>query len=69
MCVELTEVDKVHERVYPGEDEDELADELVEVDVVVEGQELRQPQVPQLRDAVPQHQHQRHHRVEVQHSS
>lgn len=53
MKVVLTEIEEVHDRVDPGQDEDELAHELVEIDVVVEGQELGQAEVAQLGDAVP----------------
>ncbi len=50
----------------PGLAEDDPTHELVEVDVVVEGEEGGEPHVAQDGDGVPQHQHQDHHRVEVQ---
>ena len=56
----------MHGGVKPGLGEYDPADHLVEVDVVVEGQHVGQPHVPQDGDRVPQHQHQDHHRVEIQ---
>ena len=42
----LTEVDEVHDSVDPGLCKDDPADQLVEVDVVVQGQDGGQPEVP-----------------------
>ena len=42
----LTKVDEVHDSVEPGLGEDDPADQLVEVDVVVQGQDGGQPEVP-----------------------
>ena len=42
----LTKVDEVHDSVDPGLGEDDPADQLVEVDVVVQGQDGGQPEVP-----------------------
>ena len=49
----LTKVYQVHGGVKPGLAKDDPADELVEVDVVVEGQDLGQSHVPQDGDGVP----------------
>ena len=54
----------MHDGVDPGLDEDEAADQFVEVDVVVQGQDGGQAQVPQHGDGVAEDQHQDQHRVE-----
>ena len=51
---DFTEVDEMHEGVEQGLAEDDPAHHLVEVDVVIEGQEAGQAEVPQHRDAVAQ---------------
>ena len=56
----------MHDGVDPGLDEDEAADQFVEVDVVVQGQDGGQAQVPQHGDGVAEDQHQDQHRVEQQ---
>ena len=48
----LTEVYEVHDSVDPGLGEDDPADQLVEVDVVVQGQDGGQPEVPEQCDQV-----------------
>ena len=48
----LTKVDEVHDSVDPGLCEDDPADQLVEVDVVVQGQDGGQPEVPEQGDQV-----------------
>lgn len=47
-------------------DEDEHSSQLVEVDVLVEWQEAAEPPRPQECDAMPQHQNQHEHAVEVE---
>ena len=66
--VGLTEVAEVHDGVDPGLHEDEVADNLVKVDVVVEGEYRRETQLPEGRDEVSQDQDCYQHRVEEQHS-
>ena len=51
----------MHDGVDPGLDEDEAADQFVEVDVVVQWEDGGEAEVPELGDAVPQHQHQDQH--------
>ena len=48
----LTKVDEVHDSVEPGLGEDDPADQLVEVDVVVQGQDGGQPEVPEQGDQI-----------------
>ena len=51
------EVGEVAGRVQHAQEEDEAAHDLVEVDVVVQGQDLAPALVPQEGDGVPQHEH------------
>ena len=53
----LTEVHHVGHGVHEGEPNHHVAHKLVELDVVVQGQDLGQPCGPQPREAVPEHQH------------
>ena len=48
----LTKVDEVHDSVDPGLGEDDPADELVEVDVVVQGQDGGKSEVPEQSDQI-----------------
>ena len=48
----LTKVDEVHDSVEPGLGEDDPADQLVEVDVVVQGQDGGQSEVPEQGDQI-----------------
>ena len=48
----LTKVDEVHDSVDPGLGEDDPADELVEVDVVVQRQDGGQSEVPEQSDQI-----------------
>ena len=64
----LTEVAEVHDGVDPRLHEDEVADNLVKVDVVVEGEYRREAQLPEGRDEVAQDQDCDQHRVEEQDS-
>ncbi len=50
----------------PRVDKDADTDHLVDVDVVVERQDPRGAQVPQLGDGVPQHRGEDHHRLQQQ---
>ena len=60
----LTEVAQVHDGVNPGLHEDEVADNLVKVDIVVEGEYRGEAQLPEGRDEVAQDQDCYQHRVE-----
>ena len=62
----LTYVDQVRHRVQDRVYEDEPPGDLVEVDVLVQGQQPVHPELPQLRDGVAEHQDQNEHRAEVQ---
>ena len=64
----LTEVAEVHDGVDPRLHEDEVADNLVKVDVVVEGEYRGEAQLPEGRDEVAQDQDCDQHRVEEQDS-
>ena len=60
----LTEVAQVHDGVNPCLHEDEVADNLVKVDIVVEGEYRGEAQLPEGRDEVAQDQDCYQHRVE-----
>ena len=57
-------VAEVHDGVEPGLDEDHPAHQLVEVDVVIEGQHGGQAEVPEAGDRVAEDEDQDHHGVE-----
>ena len=64
MLARLTEVAQVHDGVNPCLHEDEVADNLVKVDIVVEGEYRGEAQLPEGRDEVAQDQDCYQHRVE-----
>jgi len=59
----LTEVTEMHNCVDPSLNEDYVADDLVQVDVVVEWQDGSDAEFPHDRDGVSQDQHQNQHGV------
>ena len=62
----LTKVAQMHDGMKPGLEEDDVADQLVQVDVIVQGEDGGQPQLAALGNGVAQDQHQDQHRVEQQ---
>ncbi len=56
----------MHDGVEEGEEEDGDSEHLVDVDVVVEGEDLAGLEVPQLGHGVAQHHHDHQHGVEQQ---
>ena len=57
-------VTEVHDGMEPGLGEDHPTDQLVEVDVVIQGQDRGQTQVPEACDGEAENQYQDHHGVE-----
>ena len=61
-----TDVSEVANRVHETVDEDEPSDDLVKVDVSVEGQQPVEAELAELRDGVAEHEDEDEHAVEVE---
>ena len=64
--VPLTKVSQMHGGVQEAVEDYQPSGDLVEEDVLVEGQEQGQAQLAELRDGGSQHHHQDEHRSEVE---
>ena len=64
--MKFTQISEMHGRVQKAVEDYEPAGDLVEEDVLVEGQEQGQAQLAELRDGGSQHHHQDEHRSEVE---
>ena len=62
----LTEVDKVHDAMEPGLEEDDGAGDLVQVDVLVQREDLDKAELAEEGDKVAEDEEQDHHGIEVQ---